>query len=89
MASDTTTRPGYSACRGCGKEILWATDDKGTRHPLDTVPPTFVVIEDAVKKGYYRAVRSQAYVSHFATCPQASAFSKTPTPSTQHEETML
>ena len=68
-------RPGYSACKGCGKEILWATDDQGTRHPLDTVPPTFQVIETQ-HKGVFRAVRSPAYVSHFATCPQASRFSK-------------
>mgnify|MGYP001597955459 FL=1 len=73
---DKPVRPGFSACKGCGKEVLWAVDDNGTKHPLDTTPPTYVAIEDAQKKGVFRAVRSMAYVSHFATCPMASTFSK-------------
>lgn len=72
-------RPGYSACKGCGKEILWATDDQGTRHPLDTGPPTYQVIATQ-DTGVLRAVRSPAYVSHFATCPMARRFSRTHTP---------
>ena len=73
---DESPRPGYTLCKGCSKEILWAIDDNGTKHPLDTTPPTYVVIEDAKKKGAFRAVRSMAYVSHFATCPLANTFSK-------------
>lgn len=68
-------RPGYARCKGCGKEILWAVDAQGTRHPLDTTPPTYVIV-GAHKDGTPMVVRSSGYVSHFATCPQANEFSR-------------
>jgi hypothetical protein len=70
----TSARPGYSLCKGCHKEILWAVDEKGTKHPLDTTPPTFVVV-GYEKDGTAQVKRSNGYVSHFATCAAAEHFS--------------
>jgi hypothetical protein len=66
----------YSLCKGCSKEILWGVDSKGTRIPLDTTPPTYVVVGNE-KDGTVKIVRSSGYVSHFATCPKANEFSNT------------
>ena len=63
---------GSNLCKGCGKEVVWATDDHGTRHILDPSPPTYVIIEYPGHPGQFRAVRSMAYVSHVAICPMAS-----------------
>lgn len=67
-------RPGYSTCKGCGKEIVWGQDDKGTKVPLDTKPPTWIIVGNH-KDGTAKIVRSSGYVSHFATCPKANDFS--------------
>lgn len=57
-----------SVCKGCGKEIQWATTETGKTIPLDPKAPTY-----EVKEGI--AVRSPAMVSHFSTCPKANDFS--------------
>ena len=78
-------KPRQSLCRGCGKPILWGTEEgTGRRLPLDPTPPVYEV------QGFYdggdtgegqdigvTAVRRhfKAYVSHFATCPKANEFS--------------
>lgn len=80
----TTPRPGYALCKGCSKEILWAVDEKGTKHPLDTTPPTFIVVGHD-KDGTAKVQRSNGYVSHFATCPNAAEFSGKPRQKTNAE----
>lgn len=73
-APSTPPTTGHSACKGCGKPILWAIDDAGKKQPLDTTPPTWVVIGNE-KDGTPKVRRSAGYVSHFATCPAANQFS--------------
>lgn len=54
----------HSTCKGCGAQILWVkSGDKSI--PLDLKPPCYD------RDGQ----RVEAFVSHFATCPQANRFS--------------
>ena len=65
-------------CRGCERPILWALlpveNGPPKRIPLDTTPATYEVtgFDD---DGTPIVRRANAYVSHFATCPQANQFS--------------
>jgi hypothetical protein len=70
-----------SACRSCGAEIVWAFTDKGKKIPLD---PDRSPIGKIALIGQRAHVLSKAelsylgegrslYVSHFATCPNASS----------------
>ena len=62
-------------CKGCGKPILWATDEKGTRHPLDPRAPVYS-FNGGDLDGEFKVHRAEGcFVSHFATCPKASDFS--------------
>lgn len=56
-------------CRGCNKKLIWAAMD-GKRIPLDASAPVYVRLGD----GSF-ARHSDAYVSHFSTCPNADQFS--------------
>lgn len=66
-----------STCRGCGRPLVWGVDpESGARIPLDPRPPVYRVIrEDASGDRLLKRDR-EAMVSHFATCPEASRFSK-------------
>lgn len=74
-----------SNCRGCGAKLVWALGEKGNAIPLDPKPPVYEVTpigdsdelmatrlpqKDVGKRG------SVYLVSHFATCPKASRFSR-------------
>lgn len=52
-------------CKTCRADILWSTTEAGRRVPLDTKPQRLFVIDGD------KARLVDAYVSHFATCPQA------------------
>lgn len=60
----TTDRP----CRACGCPLIFVEGPNGKPIPLDKRSPTYEIREG-------KAVRSEAMVSHFATCPKAGAFS--------------
>lgn len=65
-----------TACKGCSKPVLFIRDEHGTLQCLDTVAPVFARIRDR-DDGQPQIIRMvTAYVSHFATCPQANKFSK-------------
>lgn len=67
----TDSRP----CKACGRKLLFVRDENGRLHPLDAEAPVFVLTTDLY--GQAIAVRAaNSYVTHFATCPKASAFSK-------------
>ena len=71
-------------CKGpnCGRPVVWATvrRDDGTpgKVPLDPRAPVYEVTgAGAARAGSYVAERrGTAYVSHFATCPDAGRFSR-------------
>lgn len=57
-------------CKLCGRPILWATDDKGTRHPLDPKAPCYS-FNGGDLDGDFKVHRSEGtFVTHFATCPK-------------------
>lgn len=70
-------------CRSCGASIFWARGKNGKQLPIDaeTVPGGNITIEDDPQKGLVAHVHGKpsgehAYVSHFATCPQAGKWRK-------------
>lgn len=67
-------KPYSRRCRACGKLLIFAVTDAGMRVPLDTVAPTFSVQQEGDRS--LRAARSETFVSHFATCPAATDFSR-------------
>jgi hypothetical protein len=67
-----------SACRGCGREIVWVLTQDGKKIPLDRRPVIYrhvgndshgTPIVDRVEPLPFHAV------SHFATCSKANEFS--------------
>lgn len=68
-----------SACKGCGKEIVWGMGPSGRAIPLDPSAPIYIVrrvvtgfTADKIERG---GPGPQYLVSHFSTCPQANQFS--------------
>lgn len=68
-----------TVCKGCGKEILWATTSHGKNVPLDPKALVFSVVKE---NGKLIAVKptpglrgEEFFVNHFATCSKASEFS--------------
>jgi hypothetical protein len=70
-----------TTCRGCGRKVVFATDENGKRQILDVVSPCYEITQDDFE-GRRCARRKTTYVSHFATCPKASEFSKPKEPKT-------
>lgn len=69
-----------SACKTCGRAIIWvsapSTDGKSlVKVPLDAIAPTYRVL-DADSEPAVAARADDVFVSHFATCPQASEHSR-------------
>lgn len=71
-----------SACRSCGREIIWATSPAGRRLPLDARPVNPHVYrlrghdETPQAEGVAFEAQGAVYVSHFLTCPNAAQHSK-------------
>lgn len=55
-------------CKACGTRLRFVSGPNGKVIPLDTRAPTYAIVDGV-------AVRSDAMVSHFSTCPQAGRFS--------------
>lgn len=67
-------------CTSCGAEILWTITAKGARMPVDAKPTGKAVVlrtnpVDALTP-FSRVV--DTFVSHFATCPNASRHRSVP-----------
>lgn len=61
-------------CKGCGRSIFWALNPiSGKRVPLDPKPPVYRIQMDTGQ--VFAHQDKQAFVSHFATCPNANDFS--------------
>jgi len=67
-------------CKGCGREIIWAMNETGSRVPLEECKHAYVGINaDRPTPGTtFDVVRPPdvVYISHFLTCARASDFSK-------------
>lgn len=66
-----------SACKGCGKEIVWGITEDGKKIPLDPKPPVYFLsgFKSENGDGPEIARAKDAMVSHFATCSKANDFS--------------
>jgi hypothetical protein len=76
-------------CKGCGRTIVWGVNEEGKRIPLDPSAPCYSVEDESIPGGSDAAERARvimkgeanvrlyrlAFVSHFATCPNANQFS--------------
>jgi len=75
----TTPRgAGASTCRSCNRPVLWVRTEGGKRMPLDVKRLTVMVADEKMLPGdevVYRV--AHGYMSHFATCPHASAHRNT------------
>jgi len=74
-----------TACRSCGRQIIWAATPKGRAIPLDPNPAPDGNLELIEVDGtrYARSALSGSnlfdeprYVTHYATCPNADAHRK-------------
>ena len=62
-------------CQLCGCPLGFGKTHEGKTVPLDLRSPVYSVITD---EGLVRVVRTElAYVTHFSTCTNPEAFSKT------------
>lgn len=77
-----------STCSSCGARIRWAKTSAGKRMPLDAEPSgsgnvllgwiggeevAIVLGNDRADERAAAQIDGRAYLSHFATCPNASA----------------
>lgn len=62
-------------CKGCGKKIIWGETEDGKKIPLDPRPPVYHIYRVSNDGKNIIRRRTDCYVSHFATCPNASEFS--------------
>ena len=75
-----------TTCRSCGASIFWARTEKNAAIPLDVIPrhdgnlyllPAFFPDKRRrVRRAHPTDDPEARYVSHFATCPQASEWRK-------------
>lgn len=70
-------------CAGCKRPIVWGLLPDGTKVPLDPRPATYLILAPGAEhykiqraNGNKDKAQGQVMVSHFATCPQASTFSR-------------
>lgn len=66
-------------CRYCGRPVVWAVDEKGTRQILDPKPPVFGVLATEGRCFRLTSVAPPerigtfaVMVSHWATCSKAA-----------------
>jgi hypothetical protein len=55
-------------CRTCGADIAWITMPSGAKMPINSKAQQIVLVDVEANTG----VVASAFISHFATCPQAS-----------------
>lgn len=67
-----------SKCKSCERSVLFAKDTEGKTQILDPSAPVFEIWGDDNKAQGSKLVKRDrhAYVTHFATCPDATEFSK-------------
>ena len=63
-------------CRSCGADIIWVETVNGKRMPVDAKPEKRFVLSVADGEASIATIKD-TYVSHFATCPNASKHRKT------------
>lgn len=65
-----------STCKGCGAEIVWATNPAtGKKVPLDAKSTRFIYRHVSEKEECLQEDDDELFVSHFLTCKRADRFS--------------
>ena len=89
MEAEPEARSVCTVCKSCRKPVLFVKDEKGTWQILDAGAPVFILsgfVEDVGRSVAEYGARAlvevsgcervrHAFVSHFVTCPNASAHS--------------
>lgn len=84
-----TRLPGEQPCKGCGKPVIFVRDDQGKTQILDARAPVYSLASFTEYEGKNANVDGVAavaaihtvsrdriaFVTHFATCAKANAFS--------------
>lgn len=65
----------YRPCKACGRKLAFIPGPNGKAIPLDLQTPVYHVKKDLLGGYFAEKAIDQVYVSHFATCTKASAFS--------------
>lgn len=70
-----------TACRGCGRAIIWGSTLTGGRMPLDAAPISEATPGSYQFTGAFDTIApaaednaAQIYMNHWATCPKAQQF---------------
>ncbi len=74
-------------CRGCGAPLVWARNEEGAWIPLDPKPAIYRLMAKTDLFGGHEVLAERQLsakghtvggfaVTHFATCPKASDFSR-------------
>lgn len=67
--------PAPSACRACGRSIIFGITPAGKKIPLNVKPITaFIVEPDPLVNGAPLAKPVSVFITHFADCPSAEQF---------------
>jgi hypothetical protein len=69
------TEPLRRACKGCGCPLIFVTGPNGKIIPLDERAQVYRLGKDLMGEPVAEVVAG-AYVTHYASCPKASDFSK-------------
>lgn len=69
-------------CRSCGAVIIWAQTENGKRIPLDAESEKRFVALCRIEDDTPVVALRHTHLSHFATCPNASAHRKPKEPAT-------
>lgn len=75
IADFHATTCGGPTRKGCGRPIVFALNDKGTRIPLDPAAPVYRVTGKTPEGVPVIERVRECAVSHFATCSMANHFS--------------
>lgn len=84
------SRGNFGTCRGCGRQVMWIKTTAGKNMPVDTTIVNYRVDSTGKERIVTQAgdvvcgttgvtpdeADGMGYISHFATCPQARAFSR-------------
>jgi hypothetical protein len=66
-----------SSCRSCGAAIVWTSTERGRLMPVDAEPVARGLRLEPAADGPPRALVTDIYASHFATCPNADTHRQT------------
>lgn len=83
--------PNVATCKSCGAAIRWVMDQNGTRLPLNKTRVRAYEVDGQGKATYAMSEKGKpmlVHVSHFVSCPHATAHSRAVPPQPPPNETL-